>query len=303
MNMPSMPNLSSLPDLLAGKIPDEVKTTTVTQRHVLIVSHAVPVSRLQGHLPAGFSLDTIKIAGEARAILQMVCCFNDNFHYTPLPIPRLDFWQMTLRVLTRQPRAATPPPAAVEQPATTTTTPPASTREPGAYVFRTFLGTRAAWVLQRAVASQSEYADFNVITRGAVERGEYAPFVADIVPGDETPPTQIAVRSLDARVAQPPFVSWEKMAHFLTHRPVSFQKLSVGDGIVAMTAEHPDCNPVMGEFVPVGGEVREARFGVWEKMGVMNGAEMRSPFSILIQPEIVVTAQAPRLAKSGQATA
>lgn len=308
--MPPIPPLSSLPDLLSEKIPDNMKTMTTTLRHLLLVSHAVPADRVSAIMPAGFDLDTIKVGGQSCAILQMVLGFNDNFHYTPLAMPHLDFWQATYRVLTRQPMLGGQPASGQVR------------REPGAYVFKTFLGTRAAWAVQRAVASGAQYADFNVIMRGDMGRGEYALYMADVQSSDGAssggaspggaspggasaggaPPTQIAVRTTDERAPAPPFASWEKMTDFLTRRPNSYQQLSVGENIAALPVEHAAMNPVAAQLMPVGGEVKEARLGVWEKMNLLSAAEMRRPYSILIQPEIVVTIHAPRLTKAGQTT-
>jgi hypothetical protein len=55
------------------------------------------------------------------------------------------------------------------------------------YVFTSYLGTRASWAVQRAVASGAEYADFNVITRGQIDQGHYSNYLIDVNPGDDTP--------------------------------------------------------------------------------------------------------------------
>jgi hypothetical protein len=267
---------------------------TVTLRHFLIVSHAVPADRVRSLVPAGLTLDTIKVQGETCAILQATCFFNDNFHYTPLPKPSLDFWQTTYRVLTRQPaqKAAAQSGPAVPGPATAS---PATARpDPGAFFFQTYLGTRASWGAQRAVASEADYADFNVIMRG-----EYATYVADVKPTDDTPPMQIAVRARARRDQRPvaPFVDWDKMTYFLTYRPNAYYQLSVGENLGVLTVEHEVMHPIAAEIAPVGAEIPEVRFGVWEKLGLLTAAEMPRPFAVLIQPEIKFVTQAPRAAK------
>jgi hypothetical protein len=47
--------------------------------------------------------------------------------------------------------------------------------------------------------------------------------------------------------------------------------------------------------MPVGssGEIKEARLGVWEKLGLLNAREMRRAYALLIQPEAAVTLSSP----------
>jgi hypothetical protein len=159
--------------------------------------------------------------------------------------------------------------------------------------------------VQRAVASEAAYADFNVITRGiggsAESTGDYASYIMDVAPGDGAPPTQIAVRTaptsqMETPVA--PFAARAKMVNFLTHRLQAFAQLSVGENIFLMPAEHQPMTPHNGQLIPVGAEVRDARFGVWEQMGLLTPEEMRRPYSILIQPQIEFVTQVPRPVKA-----
>ncbi|HEX8235595.1 MAG TPA: DUF2071 domain-containing protein [Abditibacteriaceae bacterium] len=289
MNLPSfsnIPSLSSIGEQIAEKIPDNMKTMSVTLRHMLLVSHAVPAVRVRPLVPASLELDTLKVNGETCAILQTTCFFNDDFHYSPLPKPSLDFWQMNYRVLTHQ--------RLIDKTTNIATAPVTPRGEQGMYVFTSYLGTRASWAVQRAVASGAEYADFNVITRGQTDQGHYSNYLIDVKPGDDTPVTQIAVRTNDDLTPQPPFAKWDKMTHFLTHRLQAYAQLSVGENLILLPAEHALMNPSPAELVPVGNEVKEARFGVWEKLNLLSPTEMRRPFSVLIQPQIVFTVLAPR---------
>ena len=198
MNIPDFSNLPKLPNFAS----DEMKTMTVTLRHFLIASYAIPATRVRALVPDHFALDTLKVGGETCAILQTTCFLNENFHYTPLPKPSLDFWQSTYRVLTRSPlredtegRAAAPGQVMVRE-------------DPGAWFFHTFLGTRVSWVLQRAVAAGAEFADFNIIQRATPNGDSYHQYLADIAPQD-SPPTQIAVRSVAQRTPVAPFANWD----------------------------------------------------------------------------------------------
>lgn len=286
-----MPTLLDLPALPA--IPGDIKTMSVTQRHVLIVTHAVPAERVRPQLPAQFALDTLKVQGQACALLQMVCCLNENFHYTPLAKPSLDFWQATYRVLTRQP---------LREETTTASGARFSRADPGTFVFKNYIGTKAAWVVGRAVASEAQNAAFNIVLRGDYANGEYAGYVADITPGETRnaegqnvagPPTQVAARMVRGRAPLAPFASWEKMVDFLTHRPNGYCRVSVGGGIVVLPVEQPVMDPRAAELVTVAAEIPEARFGVWEQMGLLGPREMREPYSVLIQPAIACVLQAP----------
>jgi len=288
MNIPDFSNLPKLPNFAS----DEMKTMTVTLRHFLIASYAIPATRVRALVPDHFALDTLKVGGETCAILQTTCFLNENFHYTPLPKPSLDFWQSTYRVLTRSPlredtdgRVAAPGQVMVRE-------------DPGAWFFHTFLGTRASWILQRAVAAGAEYADFNVIQRS--DSHNYHQFLADIVPQDSLP-TQIAVRSLSQQTPVAPFASWNKMVNFLTHRLNGYYQmtsLTGGENIGVLAVEHEPMQPLLAELVPVAGEIAEARLGTWEKLGLMSQLEMRRPFALLIQPQIVFVSHAPKLLRA-----
>lgn len=279
MNIPSLSAFPNLPKL-GEKIPDNMKTVSVTRRHVVAVSHAVSADRVLKALPAlhpSLSLDTLKIGGESCAILQTIISLNDNFHYTPLPIPNLDFWQLDFGVLVRRQASET------------------AAREPGTFIVQSFLGTRSAWCVQRAVASEADYADFNVIMRASSTEA-YSPLIADVHPTDGTPSTQMAVRNAGELTLQAPFANRSKMTEFLSARSTTYSKTSVGEKFVALKSDFAlALNPLPGEFAPVGGEIREARFGLWEKLNLLNASEMRCPFAILIQPEIKTVLQAPTL--------
>lgn len=270
-------------DALTGKIPADMKTISVERRHILTITHAVPQHRVLERLPQlppHLALDTLKVAGESCALLQSVLVFNDNFRYTPLPMPKLDFWQLDFRVLVHETTPQTTPPE-----------PTSSTRSIGAWSYQTLVGTRVAWALQRAVAGEATFADFNVIVRGPAGH-EYAAYIADIVlNGDAT--TQLAVRATDEKPFAAPFVNWTKMTEFLLARPRAWSRFSVGEKIGALTLQAASVDPIAAEFMPVGGEIREARFGLWESSGVLNAGEMRQPFSILLQPHSPTTLVAP----------
>jgi hypothetical protein len=325
MNIPNFPNIPGLSNL--PQIPENLKTTTVTWRHVLIMSHAVPVDRVRKLVPDQFVLDTMKINGQTSAIAQTICVFNDDFHYTPLPKPSLDFWQCTSRILTRAVNGITTTTpwsktssddnqadvaktgasgTSTSQNASTQnalgiipSSPVTSRPDPGAFFINTFLGTRAAWVLQRAVASGAEHADFNIIQRYDEAYGDYHAYVVDIKAEGDTPPTQIAVRSIAERTPVAPFVNWEKMVQFLTDRPNGYYTLSLGgsDSIGQMPVEHEAMHPRAAQLMPIGAEVKEARLGMWEKLGVLTKNEMSRPFSMLIQPQLTVVSHPPRFVR------
>ena len=194
-SLQSIPGLATVADAaadalvnLTARIPEHLKTITTTQQHVLIVTHAVPAARVRRLVPAHFELDTLKIDGEICAFLQVVCAFNDDLHYTPLPKPSLDFWQLTYRILTRQHFVENEPSqnaAPTNAAATGAVTPaPASTRNalrgtPGAFVVKSYTGAKAASVMQSAVVAQSQFAQFNVLMRGDTARGEYSLMAID----------------------------------------------------------------------------------------------------------------------------
>ncbi len=272
----TIPSAASLSD----QIPTNLKTVSVARRHNVFIAHAVPALRVLERLPAlppSITLDTLPVNGETCAFLMTMLRFNDDFHYTPLPLPNLSFWSLDFAVLVRRERAE------------------GQARETGNLVIKSFLGTRAAWVLRHALAGESAFAHFNVVMRGTT--GEtYAPLIADIHPDNGTPTTQIAVRQEAAIPLQSPFVSAAKMTEFLLHRPTSFSALSVGHKFVGLQSQSNDIiNVLAGELASVGGEVSELKLGVWEKMGLVNTNELRQPYAILIQPESKTVLQSPAL--------
>lgn len=341
-SLQSIPGLASVADAaadalgnLTARIPEHLKTITTSQQHVLIVTHAVPVARVRRLVPAHFELDTLKIDGEICAFLQVVCAFNDNLHYTPLPKPSLDFWQLTYRVLTRQRFAENAPsqnaaPANAAATGANAPTAPASTRSalrgtPGAFVVKSYTGAKAASMLQSAVVAQSQFAQFNVLMRGDTARGEYSLMAIDAreesapamqsaaatqvqgatvhtppqnAPDTPSAPTQIAARTLppDApRVLAAPFASREKMVEFLTLRPDLFQAARLGNATLMQSIEALPMQPLDAGLVPVGGEVQDIRLAVWEEMGLLSQKEMRGAYSVLLQPSWNVLMNVPRV--------
>jgi len=269
---------------------DDIKTLSVTMRHTIFVTHAVPALRVRHLVPANhFALDTLKIGGETCAIVQSVFAFNENLHYTPLPKPSLDFWSATYRVLTRAPlREDT---GGVGAPGSRMIR-----SDPAAWLVKSYLGAKAAWALQRAVAANSKGAEFNII-----QRGDYNAVYIDVQPDDRSAATSIAVRAIAEQHPAQPFASWDKMTEFLTRRRNGYYDMAaIGskENIGFVATDNPPMQPRNAQLIPVGGEVRESRLGVWEQLGVMETNEMRRPFSILIQPQLAVVIAPPKLLRN-----
>ena len=274
MNIPSAASLSD-------QIPANLKTVSVARRHNVFIAHAVPALRVLERLsalPPAITLDTLPVNGESCAFLLTILRFNDDFHYTPLPLPNLSFWQLDFGVLVRRENLES------------------RAREAGFFVVQSFSGTRAAWVLGRALANTSSFATFNVIMRG-VANDAYAPLIADIHPESASPnnalSTQIAVRQTTTTDLKTPFVNTEKMTDFLLRRPTTFSALSVGQKFSSVKSDTVLSPVLPGEIAPVGGEIGEMRLGVWEKLGLLNAAQTHQPYAIFIQPESKTVLQTP----------
>jgi hypothetical protein len=96
------------------------------------------------------------------------------------------------------------------------------------------------------------------------------------------------------------------MVEFLTARPNGYYDMAAIAGrenVGFISLDHAAMQPRAGEFIPVGGEVRESRFGVWEQLRVLSLEEMRRPYSILIQPELAVVMQPPKLLRADNTAA
>lgn len=277
MNIPSLPSFDF--STLSDKISPDLKTVSVVRRHTIIISHAVETNRVLEKLPTlppSLSLDVLPIGGQSRAFLQTVLSFNDDFHYTPLKVPNLGFWQLDFGVLVRRQNSET------------------AVRESGRFVLQSFLGTRAAWVLGRALAGEADFADFNVILRGSPD-DTYSPIIADVHPAGDAASTQIAVRGKKETTLQAPFVNSEKMQDFLARRPFSFGALSLGDKFVSLKSESETSSVLNGEIAPVGGEIGEMRLAFWEELGLLNATQTRAPYAISIVPESKTVLQTPTL--------
>lgn len=273
----NIPSFSTFGTSLNDKIPSDMKTISVVRRHNVVITHAVPAHRVLDAVPAlphALKLDVLPFNGESCAFLQTILRFNDDLHYTPLPLPNLDFWQIEFGVLVR--RATSEPTA----------------RQSGFFVLESFCATRAAWVLGRALAGEARFAQFNIVMRQSLS-GAYEPLIADVQPENGLLKTQIAVRETEDSSPRAPFVNREKMTDFLMQRPFQFSALSVGQKFVAVQNQSDHSIVAPGELVPVGAEVPELKLGFWETLGILQPNQLRVPYDISIQAERKTVLQSP----------
>jgi len=238
---------------------------TVTLRDFLIVTHAVPAERVRPHVPASLPLDMLPGSDGTRlAFLQTACLYNDNLHWSPLPGPGLSYHQSTYRVLTRR------------------------RNRRGAYFLRTYVGTPAAHLSQRAIAREIDYAPFTVHITGDPSAPGSGTYTMRAV--GERGQTAMEARALSDKPAPPaPFADYDDMAFFLTQREECFADASTG-GIVLLPVEHAPMHPIPMELLA-------ARFSLWTDLGLLTIDELLQPIAILLQPEIVFTGFPPRPAR------
>jgi hypothetical protein len=240
-------------------------TLSVTLRDFLIVTYAVPAERARPHVPAGLPLEMLPGPDGARlAFLQTTCFFNDNLHWSPLAGPGLSYHQSTYRILTRRGGRR------------------------GAFFLRTYLGTIAAHIAQRAVAREVDHASFTVHITGSPLEGHYDTYTVRAV--GERGQTALDVRGLPAAPSlPPPFTRWEEMVFFLTQREEGYYDAAAG-GIGLLPVEHAPLHPAPAELVA-------ARLSLWTDLDLLAPEDLLQPVAVLIQPSIVFTSFPPRLVR------
>ena len=241
-------------------------TFSVTLRDLLIVSYAVPAERARPHVPDALPLDTYPGPDGTRlAFLQTTCAFSENFHWSPLAGKGLSYHQITYRILTRRGGRR------------------------GAFVLRTVVSTTSALVLGRAVARQTDDANFFVHVPGDPGQKRYEVYTARAV--GERGQTALDVRGLpeDAPLPAAPFADRNEMIFFLTQREENtFEAAAGGTGLIPV--EHKPMRPVFADLVA-------ARLSLWTDLGLLFPDELLRPVAVLIQPSVVLTAHPPRLVR------
>lgn len=231
---------------------------SVNVRDFALITYAVAAERVKTHLPSAYQLDTFEGAGGEYAFVTTTCFSNEHFRPV-VGFPRQTFDESTYRTyVTHKDRS-------------------------GVYFFGRYLGTNLAWLSQRPIARHTYTGDFHVaILNGG---GDYASYTCDAT--SSAGQTRFALKADQKVEAKPPFSSGNELVQFLTYRLHGFYTDVIGaQGHMPVT--HPRMNPVAGFLT-------EAKFDLWDELGIVTSEEIGDPYSVLVVSEVPFKLHAPRL--------
>jgi len=220
---------------------------TAMLRHAAFITHLVPAERIHPHLPTGLELETIRDGtGHENALITVGCFQFHGMHWALLPLPRLDFEQLTYRTYVRL------------------------QGRPGVYFFGTWISSLMGFALQRAVALNVFRGDFDVRRVYGLHGYEQYAVRVNSRKGD----TWFTLRAHDRNES----AGGLALTQHLTFRPHGYIRSSFGL-LSDLQVSHHRMRPWSGELV-------DGRFGLWERFGILSSEEARSPVSVLIEPEV-----------------
>jgi len=243
-------------------------TGTTLERDLLIVTYAVPATRVRAHLPEGLSPDLLPGPdGEPLAFLQTLCAYHEDARWSPLPgFAGTSFHQVAYRILTRR----------------------AGKR--GVFILRTFVSTSELHATKRAIAREADYARFTFFIDGDPARNANHRYHIRAV-GD-LGQTNLEVKALPEPPPVPaPFGKAEDMVTFLTQREENYFKASVPKNAIGLSPTRHD------PLSPAYGELAAARLTPWTELKLLTPDELLHPLAVYLQAALTVYAYPPRLVR------
>ncbi len=232
-----------------------------TLRHFAIVTYAVPQERLRLLVHPRFELDCVTLEGQRRALLSVVPFEDQDFRAAAFWSPRWRFGQTNYRIYIRD-------------------------RQTGARAVW-FLGTtlgswtvalprhvwRLPWHFGRfrmtcAQEPSGRYSCFRMVTKS-----KWAPALLDIEDDGEAP------------TSLPGFPDVQTGLVVLTHPLTGYYERR--DGHLGSYAVWHN------RLTPSAGRLREAKWGLLDRLGIVPFDEQHEPHSVLIQPRIEFTVRLP----------
>jgi hypothetical protein len=224
-----------------------------TLRHFAIVTYALPPERLRPLVDPRFELDCIDVDGGRKALLSVVPFEDQDFRAAAFPSPRWRFGQTNYRVYVRD----------------------RTTGERAVWFLGTTLGSwsvilpryvwRLPWHYGRFSIACEQDAEGTYTSYRVATRSRWAPAWLDLVHEPTTPPVF------------PGFPNQETGLVVLTHPLVGYYTRRDGRlGTYSVWHER---------LTPGTGRVREARFGLLDRLGLVPLSEQARPYSVLIQAE------------------
>lgn len=224
-----------------------------TLRHFAIVTYAIPPERVRPIIHPQFELECIELDGRPHALLSVVPFEDQDFRAAAFPSPRWRFGQTNYRIYVRD----------------------RATSERAVWFLGTTLGSqwvqlpRHAWKLpwhhgrfaiDCAQDASGRYVRYQMTTESA-----WAPASLEVVHEPAAP------------LSFPGFPNEETALVVLTHPLAGYYTRR--DGRLGTYSVWHD------RLTPTAGRVRNARFGLLDRLGIVPFAEQAQAYSVLIQPQ------------------
>lgn len=226
-------------------------------RHFALITYALPKARLEPHIPSDrFEIPEFTIGGQKFALLSFVPFLDVDFHFPRIiPSRKFSFAQTNHRayVIDRQ------------------------TGEHGVWFFGTTLGSYLVHIPRTLWKLPWHFARYNVDCRYSETDRQYERFHYQMDSQWCSGHVEIEDTGEEVRDVEG-FASYDEMKFILT-QPVTgwFRRLDGRIGTYSIWHE---------EMRMTLGHVREARFSLYENLGIFSKEEMTKPHSVLICPEI-----------------
>lgn len=221
-----------------------------TLRHFAIVTYAVPPERLRPHVHPRFDLDLVEFDGRPRALLSVVPFEDEDFRAAAFPSPRWRFGQTNYRIYVRD----------------------AATGERCVWFLGTTLGSWTVMLPKYLWRLPWHHGRFRFDCVCAGER--YTRYRLETV--SAWAPVRLDLDHLGGRAIHRGFPDDETAEVVLTHPLRGYYFRS--DGRLGSYSIWHD------RLTATSARVREARFGLLDRLGLVPYDEQRDAYSVLVQP-------------------
>ncbi len=234
-------------------------TAQVDVDNFVLVTHAVPASRLRAHVPDYFHLETFTSeSGEEMCLISVTSFCNRQLHWSAARHPAHDFDQMNFRTYVSHKGRR------------------------GSYFFGTYVSTRLSFLGQSAVAANSYLASFQVDVNGGPTGYPAYSTVAATSHGEGS----FVIEATNHPEAVHPFETGDEHAQFITYRLHGFARNPLGFQTYG-PVEHRRMSPWSGTLL-------SGRFDFWERLEILQPEEVVPAYSVLVEPSVRFTLHPPR---------
>lgn len=234
-----------------------------TLRHFALINYALPPERLRPHVPDRFDLETFEIGGRPMAMLSAVPFLDVDFRFRHvLPFLKFEFGQTNHRAYI------------VDR----------ATGEHCVWFFGTTLGSPVVAIPRLAWGLPWHRARYRIECELDARAGRYLRYEQWIESDWCSGRASLEDTGRPATGLEG-FPDDDAMRLVLTHPVTGFFRLRNGR-IGTYSIRHPEMRMTLGR-------AREARFSLYERLGLLSLEEMASPHSVLLCPEVPFQIQLP----------